>query len=266
MSKEDEEQPGKVQIKAILKGNAARAYKPAAMDGFKIADFQINPMAAKQSPEDYLKSQVSQLQSQVATLNGEIANLKKKNEQDSKDAHEKGVQEGKALGIKEGEKNAHEKFNAELKELQTVSAQTFENIAAQQKENFEKIENATAEIAVAVAKRVFCEEVAENPEIIVRVMKEAFTFLGQEENLKVKINPLDINSAEEKESFWKPVMGSLKTVEIILDESIARGGCLLESQNGSSIDMRVETIFKHLEEMVKQIYNSQSSQAPAQLA
>jgi flagellar assembly protein FliH len=263
MSKEDEEQPGKVQIKTILKGNAARAIRPAAMDGFRIADFQVNPMAAKQSPEDYLKSQVSQLQSQIATLNGEIANLKKKSEQDSKDAHSKGVQEGKAQGITEGEKKAHEKFSAELKELQATTAKMFENLAAQQKENFGKIEKATAEIALAAAKRIFCEEAADNPNIITRVMKEAFTFLGQEENLKVRVNPLDVSSLEEKESFWKPAMGSLKNIELIFDESIERGGCLLESQNGSSIDMRVKTVLNHVEEAVKQIY---SSQDPAQLA
>jgi flagellar assembly protein FliH len=263
MSKEDEEQPGKVQIKAILKGNAARAIKPAAMDGFKIADFQINPAATGESSEQHLKNEISQLQSQIASLNGELANLKQKSEFDAKMAREKGTQEGRGLGTVEGEKKALEIFNAELKKLRDATAKTFETMAAQQKENFGKIEKATAEIAVAVAKRIFCEEVAKNRNIIARAMKEAFTFLGQEENLRVRLNPMEIASAEEKESFWKPVMCSLKNIELIPDESIEIGGCLLESQNGSTIDMRVKTVFKHIEESVKQIY---SSQAPAQLA
>jgi flagellar assembly protein FliH len=260
---QEEKQPSKVHIKTILKGNAANSIRPAAMDGFKVADFQINPMATRETPESNLKNQIAQLQSKIASLNGEIENLKKKNETDSKAAHEKGLQEGRALGKTEGEKKAFEKFSAELKNLQAATAQTFEALAAQQKENFGKIESSSADIAIAVAKRVFCEEAAVNTDIIPRVMKEAFTFLGQEENLKARLNPLDIASAEQKESFWKPVMSSLKNIELIPDESIEKGGCQLESQNGSSVDMRIETVFKHIEEAVKQIY---SSQEPAQLA
>jgi flagellar biosynthesis/type III secretory pathway protein FliH len=56
-------------------------------------------------------------------------------------------------------------------------------------------------------------------------------------------------------------MNSLKTIELVVDSSIKKGGCLLESENGSSIDMRVQTVFGHIEETVKKIY---SSQAPAQ--
>jgi flagellar biosynthesis/type III secretory pathway protein FliH len=85
--------------------------------------------------------------------------------------------------------------------------------------------------------------------------------LGQEERLKVRLNPLDVASAEKTESFWRPAMNSLKTIELVVDSSIKKGGCLLESENGSSIDMRVQTVFGHIEETVKKIY---SSQAPAQ--
>jgi flagellar assembly protein FliH len=249
-----EEKEGKVQLKTILKGNAAQSIRPAAMAGFKVADFQTNP-AARETMEDRLKNEVSALQSQIATLNGEITNLKKKNEQEEKAGYDRGVKDGKALGAIDGEKNAMEKFNANLKNLQTSVEQTLESLALQQKENFEKIENATAEIAIAIAKKVFCEEAAENPNIIARIIKEAFTFLGQEEKLKVRLNPQDISDAEKTESIWKPVMNSLKSIELIIDNAIEQGGCLLESENGSSIDMRLETIWGHIEETVKRVYS-----------
>jgi len=258
-----EEQPGKVPLKAILKGNAARmAVKPAAMAGFNVASFQLNP-AARETLEERLKNEIAALQSQIATLNGETTHLKKKAEEDAKTSYDKGMQDGKALGIAEGEKKALQKWNEDLKALQADTTKTFEALVAQQKENFEKIENTTAEIAVTIAKRIFCEEVAVNPNIISRVLKEAFTFLGQEENLKVRLNPLDVPSAEETTSFWKPAMASLKSVEMIFDDTIEKGGCILESENGSSVDMRLQTIFEHLEESVRQIY---SSQEPAQFA
>ncbi len=259
---EKEEQPGKVPLKAILKGNAARAaVTPAAMAGFNVANFQLNP-AARETTEERLKNEIAGLQSQIATLNGEIANLKKKSEEDAKASYDKGMQEGKALGTTEGEKKALETWNNKLKTLQTETTKTLEALAAQQKENFEKIENATAEIALAVAKRIFCEEVATNSNIIPRVLKEAFTFLGQEENLKVRLNPLEVPAVEETASFWKPAMASIKNVEFVFDDTIEKGGCILESENGSSVDMRLQTIFGHIEDAVKQIY---SSQAPAQL-
>ena len=251
----EEKDPSKVPLKTILKGNAAMAIRPAAMAGFKVADFQINP-AARETVEDRLKNEVAALQGQVAGLNGEVARLKQKNEQDSKAGYDKGLQEGKALGAKDGEKKAKEKFDADLKNLQASTEKTLESLALQQKENFEKIENATAEIAIAIAKKVFCEEVAQNPNIIAKVIKETFTFLGQEEKLKIRLNPGDVASAEETESIWKPMLNSLKSIELVIDNSIEQGGCLLESENGSSIDMRLETVWGHIEETVKRIYTN----------
>jgi len=250
----EEKDQGKVQLKTILKGNAAQSIRPAAMAGFKVADFQTNP-AARESLEDRLKNEVAALQGQIATLNGEVANLKQKNEHDAKARYDKGVQDGKALGAADGEKKAMEKFNANLKDLQANIEKTLESLSLQQKENFEKIENSAAEIAIAVAKRVFCEEAAQNPNIIPRAIKEAFTFLGQEEKLKVRLNSQDVEIAENTESIWKPILNSLKSIELVIDNTIEQGCCLLESENGSSIDMRLETIWGHIEETVKRIYS-----------
>jgi len=250
----EEKDQGKVQLKTILKGNAAQAIRPAAMAGFKMADFQINP-SVRETSEDRLKNEVASLQGQIATLNGEISNLKKKIEQDSKAGYDKGFKDGKASGTVDGEKAAMEKFNANLKSLQDNIEKTFESFALQQKENFDKIENSAAEIAIAVAKRVFCEEAAQNPNIIIRAIKEAFTFLGQEEKLKVLLNPQDVKTAEKTESIWKPILSSLKSIELVIDNSIEQGCCLLESENGSSIDMRLNTIWGHIEETVKRIYS-----------
>jgi flagellar assembly protein FliH len=254
MPKNDD--PGKVQLKTILKGSAAQAIRPAAMAGFKVAEFQMNPKATMDSAEDRLRAEVTSLQSQIATLKGEAENLKNKTEQEVKSAHDKGFQDGKTIGTTDGEKKAIEKWKTELAALQGSVAQTFESMAAQQKENFQKIESITTEIAIAIAKRIFCEEAIKNPNIMARILKETFAFLGQEEKLKVRLNPLDISSAQETESFWKPAMGSLKSVELVPDATIEKGGCLLESENGSSVDMRVQTVLGHIEETVRQIYSS----------
>lgn len=252
---EQKEEPGRVQLKTILKGSAAQSLKSAAASGFKVADFQINP-AIKESTEDALKNEIAVLNSQLAALKGEIATLKKNMEQESKASFDKGVQNGKTQGIAEGEKKATEKYTKDLKQIQDNATKTFESIETQQKEMFEKISAETAEIAIAIAKRVFCEEAAQNPNIIAKIIKEAFTFLGQEEKIKIRLNPLDILLAEEKESFWKPSISSLKNIELISDETIEKGGCLLEAENGSSIDMRVQTIFRHIEEYVKRLYSN----------
>jgi len=216
----------------------------------------MNPKATLESAEDRLRAEVTNLQSQIATLKGETENLKSKAQQEAKNAHDKGFQEGKTAGTVEGEKIATEKWKAELAALRGSVDQTFESLAAKQKENFEKIESVTTEIALAIAKRIFCEEAINNPNIIARVLKETFVFLGQEEKLRVRLNPLDVTPANETESFWKPAMGLLKNVELIPDSTIERGGCLLESENGSSVDMRVQTVLGHIEETVRQIYSN----------
>jgi flagellar assembly protein FliH len=244
----------KVQLKTILKGNAAQAIRPAAMAGFKMADFQMNP-AMRETSEDRLKNEVASLQGQVATLNGEIANLKNKLEHDTKAEYNRGIKDGRVLGTTDGEKTAMEKFNANLKNLQDNMEKTLESFASQQKENFDKIETSAADIAIAVAKRVFCEEAAQNPNIVARAIKETFTFLGQEEKLKIRLNSLDVETAENTESIWKPMLNSLKSIDLVIDNTIEQGCCLVESENGSSIDMRMQTIWGHIEETVKRIYS-----------
>ncbi|GHV14935.1 hypothetical protein AGMMS49938_11980 [Fibrobacterales bacterium] len=261
MNEKEKDDSGKVGLKTILKGNAAHAIRPAAISGFQVADFQRNP-AAKETSEDSLKNEIAALQSQIATLNGEIANQKKKFEQEVKNARENGLAEGKVQGVQEGAEKALATCNAQIAELQGDTAQIFNDIAEQQKIMFAELRNATTEIALAVAKRVFCEEAVNNPQIIARVIEEAFTFLGQEEVIKVRLNPLDITNAEKTESFWRPIQNSLKSVELVPDEKIERGGCLLEAENGSSVDMRVQGVFSHIEERIKVLY----AQCPSETA
>jgi flagellar biosynthesis/type III secretory pathway protein FliH len=74
--------------------------------------------------------------------------------------------------------------------------------------------------------------------------------------LKVIINPQDIKIAEKTESIWKPILSSLKSIELVIDNSIEQGCCLLESEKGSSIDMRLNTIWGHIEETVRRIYSN----------
>jgi flagellar assembly protein FliH len=100
-----------------------------------------------------------------------------------------------------------------------------------------RIAAAVAETAVRLAREVVRQEISTHPELILRVAEDAVAALAtQARELTLKLHPDD-------QALLAQGAGDLlqrRSVALVGDASIARGGCLLSSDAGL-VDARIET-------------------------
>ena len=101
-------------------------------------------------------------------------------------------------------------------------------------------ENGAVELALAIAEKIVYHEVSVNKEILLGVLKGALEKVIDPEKIKIRINKLDLQFINESEYQISGLTDTLKDVTIEGDDTISRGGCVIETGFGS-IDARIES-------------------------
>ena len=101
-------------------------------------------------------------------------------------------------------------------------------------------ENGAVELALAIAEKIVYHEVSVNKEILLGVLKGALEKVIDPEKIKLRINKSDLQFINESEYQISGLTDTLKDVTIEGDDTISRGGCVIETGFGS-IDARIES-------------------------
>jgi flagellar assembly protein FliH len=163
---------------------------------------------------------------------------------DIKHIEEKGYLEGFEKGEREGFESARDRIQSlsnslkeGLLELQEVERQIRLNC-----------EREAVELSLAIARKIVCQEVATDKNIVVNVVKEALGKVVDHKEVKIRLSPADmlfINDIKSK------IQGLTETFEKVLfegDESIMSGGCKIDTTFGD-IDARIDRQLQAVEEV-----------------
>jgi len=102
------------------------------------------------------------------------------------------------------------------------------------------IERGAVELALAIAEKVVYHEVSVNKETFLGVLKGALEKVIDQEKIKIRINKLDLQLIDESGYQISGLTDNIKNVTIEGDDTISRGGCVVETGFGS-IDARIES-------------------------
>ncbi|MBO8143057.1 MAG: hypothetical protein H0Z16_00500 [Thermodesulfobacterium sp.] len=172
---------------------------------------------------------------------------------------EKGYAEGQEKGYKDGFETGKKDAEKKYKELEINLKKDFQE-KIQFIENFLKnlenevqnlIINMDKEIlnlALEIANKLVLKEIKIDPEVPIRIIKEALNYIAEGTKLNIKVNPEEYKFLEENLS--KYIAPSQK-IKLIPDESISKGGIFIETSLGV-IDATFEKRWKKLlETLVK---------------
>ena len=121
-------------------------------------------------------------------------------------------------------------------------------------EIYDAVANDILQISLDIAKKIIKKEVAEDPEIILRNIKEILNDLSKEETkLILKVNPSQAAILKQQVPNFVSSAGLEAKVVIIPDESILEGGCILTTTNGV-IDATIESQIDVISEALKELY------------
>jgi vacuolar-type H+-ATPase subunit E/Vma4 len=113
-------------------------------------------------------------------------------------------------------------------------------------QQFAEAEERLVELAVHVARRVIARELSLDPHIVVGLVREGLTALGERDRVVVRVGTFFRDMREEIE---QKLGGTKLRCEVVVDPSLSRSGCVVETDLGrvdESIDVRLENLLEAL--------------------
>jgi len=161
-----------------------------------------------------------------------------------KQAYEKGIEDGKA----EGREEIVSKASLIIEGIENV----LKEITAY-KDDFPKIyEREVIGLIKGIAQKVVHVQAKIDSRVILKNIYKAFDILSDRVEVKLNINPGDMDFVNEnRPEFFANVKG-LQSVTIEADPDIARGGCFIETQYGD-VDARIQTQLEKVESSIEEL-------------
>lgn len=155
-----------------------------------------------------------------------------------KEAYEKGFSEG----LKKGIEIESGKVQSALKGI----AAAIEEFETAKKQFVSSSERELLDLAIAAAECIVHGEVAANRNVVCSVLNEALKKVMDREGIRVRVNPEDYRYLTE-ENPGALNRESLKKSALVEDETIARGGVVIETLFGE-VDACIETQINELKQ------------------
>jgi type III secretion protein L len=164
----------------------------------------------------------------VAQAQQEAAQIRARALADRDDVFEKAKEEGRQVG---------------LAEMTVVIAKA----KLEWGEVVKKAEPDIVQLAIKVAERIIGAELQSTESTIVHIVARAIDQLRQNKELVLRLNPADAEYLRREKRQLLETVGRLKDIGFKDDPRVKRGGCIIETENGS-VDAQLATQLELLEE------------------
>jgi flagellar assembly protein FliH len=94
-------------------------------------------------------------------------------------------------------------------------------------------------LAVTIAERVLHQQIALDPGVVVEMAKAAIARIVDREKITIRVNPADVAAMREQRDALL-ALGDVKTMRVIEDQRVERGGVIIETDAGN-IDAKIST-------------------------
>jgi len=159
-------------------------------------------------------------------------------------AYAKGFARGEKAGIESGNEKIESvvnRINKGLSELRKIR----QDICLETEQEIVKL-------AMAIARKIVCNEIRINKNAVVNVVKEAVKKVDGSERVKVKLSIKDFQFINNEKPAIIDKITNIINVGFEMDESISDGGCIIETESGD-IDARIEKQFQAVEEAFERL-------------
>jgi flagellar assembly protein FliH len=208
----------------------------------------------RQRGDDYVESVKKQVEQMLTSAQAEVVTLRQS-------AHDVGLQEGRAEGLKQAntaieqrareiaEKTAADALATALPALNSVA----ESLALERDRWIGDWETMGVQLAAAIASRLVVHELRLNPNGAREMIREALQMAVGAPRVRVRLHGDDAALLGPQARDVVRAFAACGEAEIVPDNSLTRGGCLIETQHGQ-IDARIETV---LDRVVAQLVENQ---------
>lgn len=156
----------------------------------------------------------------------------------------------KEAALKEELKNESEaRFQAEIKSAKEEYAKSVEKLVVLKENLYRESEKQMMELVNSVIRKVLEREIRTAPDIVLDMLRKGFERVKNAKRYEIMINPVDYDLLLTKKEEVKEILKTPGSVKFQKDENIARGGCVIRTENGtvsSEPAEQVDIIMKEL--------------------
>lgn len=164
--------------------------------------------------------------------------------------------DARSKGYAEGLKKAQQDIEADRQMAIDQSRQILEEARHTKMEILNSLESDMVRLVLAIARKIVVADLILQPAAIVDIIRQAIANLDDPENLRIYLNPTDLNLVIDAID-WGGLteIGNRDIpVEVKGDPRISRGGAMIES-SGGTVDARLETRFDNVEKSFMDVVN-----------
>lgn len=108
-------------------------------------------------------------------------------------------------------------------------------------------EKQLVELSLIVAEKIIGSSLQADPESVLAICAQAIESVRQQKELVLRVNPEDAIILRNGRKKLMDMLGRTKDIAVREDPEVARGGCIIETENGS-VDAQLKTQLQMLEE------------------
>ena len=164
-------------------------------------------------------------------------------------------QEAYEKGYCQGEKDGKEMGAQKLEKVMDKIYLVFEEMVSCRTEFRRLYEKETLDLICRIAERVVRARVEMDNTVVREAIFEAFNLAADRTDVKIKVNPGDIEYVKDLRPRFFERITELKTVTMESDPSVGSGGCMMETAFGH-VDARVESQLEKITAAVKEAFEA----------
>jgi len=157
-----------------------------------------------------------------------------------------------AKGFVRGERAGIESGNEKIESVVNCIKQGLAELKKIKQDIYLETEQEIVNLAMAIARKIVCNEISINKDTVVNVVKGAVEKVEGDEKVKVKLSSKDFEFIKNEKPEIIDKITNIENAGFIMDESVCDGGCIIETESGD-IDSRIEKQFQAIEEAFERL-------------
>lgn len=233
----------------------------------KEIDETLREAHKSKAESEQLKKQSEQLKKQAQKIRDDaraeadklIADTKRDAEETlakaRKDGYDDGYADGKEAGIKDGREHIEDELADIVRQANDKAQKTIQDAKEQTAEYFVRAEDDIARIVNMAIEKVLPDLFLDMPQAILPAVREAIKHVRDQKEIKVHVEPYSYDLIlMARSEFQSMLTDSTAIIEIISDEALKPGDCVIETPNGN-VDARLSTQLELLKSAVQSVMN-----------
>ena len=232
---EEENKIDQETLNTMLAEIAAKEQR--AIEKLKDADIQAN-ILKQQAQEEADKI--------IYAANEQVADIL---DQAQREGHDEGVKQGKI----DGEIAIRKELEETLKKANENAMKTLQDAKEATAEYFVRAEDDIVKVVMMAIEKILPQHFLDVPQVVLPVVREAINYVRDQKEIKIHVEPESYDLVlMAKGEYQAMLTDGTAILEVISDESLSPGDCVIETPNGG-VDARLLTQIELMKNSIQSV-------------